>query len=316
MIIIIKCKKSHPLGPLRNRKLLIFRACFGTVGLITFFFAFKLLDPSDCIAITHTSVIITSVLARIVLKEKLTFAHLIAILLTATGVILIAKPKAIFGKFTQYNQSLEINNCTINCSNSNLLESDRYFTPEVYTTIGILIALCCAFCSSTVQVLLKKLSTEKVHYSVVIIYVTYIGIPVTFLISLAMVLTGFSHKQFPKNLHLMPMQILYVTVGGALGVISQILLNLSLKYEQASKVAILRTLDVFLTFLFQYLFLNISVDIFSLIGSSSILLGTLLILSFKLIENRMKEVEKKKEKRNDGEMKKFSLFSNFIKFNF
>ena len=111
---------------------------------------------------------------------------------------------------------------------------------------------------------------------------------------------------------MIPLQLFYVIIGGIIGVMSQILLNFSLKYEDASKIAIIRTLDVLLTFFLQYLFLNISIDIFSLIGSCSILLGTFIILSFKLIENRIKERQKKKnviETTNN-------FFIRFIKFNF
>jgi drug/metabolite transporter (DMT)-like permease len=315
MMTIIKCKNSHPLGPIKQRKLLLMRACFGTVGLTTFFFAFKLLHPSDCLAIIQTSVIITSILARIFLKERLSFAHLIAIFLTAVGVILIAKPKSLFNNLTQLNQTM-----LLNCSSNETLNYDKCLSRNVneanpiYTTVGILVALGCALCSSTVQVLLKKLSTEKVHYSIAIIFVTYIGMPVTFLISFIMILTGVAHKNFPNNLHMIPIQLLYVTVGGFIGVMSQILLNFSLKYEDASKIAIIRTLDVLLTFFLQYLFLNISIDIFSLIGSCSILLGTFIILSFKLIENRIKERQKKKKESENT--KKLNLCIRFINFNF
>ena len=320
MMTIIKCKHAHPLGPVKQRKLLLMRACLGTIGLITFYIAFKLLHPSDCLAIIQTSVIITSILARIFLKERLTFAHLIAIILTAAGVILIAKPKALFKNLTtQENQTISLN-CSLNgtfsfdidCSSKKSEDANKDLSDPIYTTIGILIALGCALCGSIVQIILKKLSTEKVHYSIVIIFGTYVGIPVTFLISLILIVLKISHQNFPNNLHMIPLQLFHVIIGGILGVMSQILLNFSLKYEDASKIAIIRTLDVLLTFFLQYLFLNISIDIFSLIGSCSILLGTFIILSFKLIENRIKERQKKKnviETTNN-------FFIRFIKFNF
>jgi drug/metabolite transporter (DMT)-like permease len=318
MITIIKCKNAHPLGPIKQRKLLLMRACFGTVGLTTFFFAFKLLHPSDCLAIIQTSVIITSILARIFLKERLSFAHLIAIFLTAVGVILIAKPKSLFNSLTQLNQTILIN-CSSNetfiydkCSNINKLDVNE--VNPIYTTVGILVALGCAVSGSIVQIILKKLSTEKVHFSIVIIYGTYIGIPVTFIISLIMILLKFSHRNFPNNLHMIPIQLFYTLIGGIIGTLSQILLNFSLKYEDASKIAIIRTLDVLLTFFLQLFFLNISIDIFSLIGTCSILLGTFIILSFKLIENRIKE-RQKKEKDSEN-TKKLNLCTRFINFNF
>jgi drug/metabolite transporter (DMT)-like permease len=320
---LLRCKNLSPLGPKKHRKLLLIRAFVGTIGLVTFFFAFKLLDPSDCLAITHTSVIITSILARIFLKEKLTFAHLIALVLTACGVVFIAKPRSIFNSIFNNTSSNTSIFTTNNYSNETINQSmDTSYQSTINTSIGIVIALFCALSSSTVQVVLKKLCTQKVHFSIVIIYVTYVGIPVTFTISLALILTGFSHENFSANLHLLPTQILYSCIGGVLGVLSQILLNLSLQYEEASKIAILKTLDVFFTFLFQYLILNISIDMFSFIGSCSILFGTFIILSFKLIDNRMIQKQKSMAHKNGGSYEKdfkkgrCSFFTSFINFKF
>ena len=60
-------------GPKSQRKLLTIRAFVGTSGLVTFYFAFKLIDPSDCLAIAQSSIIITAIFAKIFLKEKYNF---------------------------------------------------------------------------------------------------------------------------------------------------------------------------------------------------------------------------------------------------
>ncbi len=48
-------------------------------------------------------------------------------------------------------------------------------------------------------------------------------------------------------------------------------------------------MDVFFSCVLQYLILDIKIDLFGVIGSCSILIGTFTILTFKLLENRYKQ---------------------------
>jgi drug/metabolite transporter (DMT)-like permease len=96
MYPLIRFKKLNPLGPKPHRKILFFRSVVGTIGLLCFFFAYKFLDPSDAASLFHSSVIMIALLARIVLKEKLSFFHIFALLFTIIGVFFISKPETIF----------------------------------------------------------------------------------------------------------------------------------------------------------------------------------------------------------------------------
>ena len=64
--------------------------------VITVYFSLMLLNPSDVVTLMHGSIIITGILSRIFLKEKLTIAHLIGLMLTVMGVIFISKPSVLF----------------------------------------------------------------------------------------------------------------------------------------------------------------------------------------------------------------------------
>jgi drug/metabolite transporter (DMT)-like permease len=64
------------------------------------------------------------------------------------------------------------------------------------------------------------------------------------------------------------------------GVFGQVCLNAALIYEEATTVALFKTTDVLLTFLLQFFFLNIRVDLFNIKGSLAIVLGTLIILLY------------------------------------
>ena len=96
MLTIIKYKNLNLWGPREQRCLLMFRGFIGSCALLTMSFAFMLLNPSDSTTLSHTSMIITGILARIVLKEKLTIAHFIALILTVVGIVFISKPTILF----------------------------------------------------------------------------------------------------------------------------------------------------------------------------------------------------------------------------
>ena len=94
LFMIIKYKKLKIFGHENHnvRKLLNFRGLIGAMGMIFLHFAITLIAPSDTVAIAHSSVIITSILARLFLKEKFSIAHIFAIVLTVAGILLISLP--------------------------------------------------------------------------------------------------------------------------------------------------------------------------------------------------------------------------------
>ncbi len=67
-----------------------------------------------------------------------------------------------------------------------------------------------------------------------------------------------------------------------------------MKYEDASKVAMYRTTDLLFTFLFQYFYLGISSNIFSISGAIFIFFGMMLVIGDQI---REKYVRKKEQKR-------------------
>jgi hypothetical protein len=84
----------------------------------------------------------------------------------------------------------------------------------------------------------------------------------------------------------LPMDIFYSSLSAWISLFGQILLNISLKYEDATKIAIAKTIDVFFSAVLQYLLLNISMDYLNMLGAGSILLGTSFVLIFKIFENK------------------------------
>ena len=284
MFIIIKYKKMSILGPKGQRLLLCGRAFFSIFAVISTNFAIKYIDPSDNIALSHSNIIMTAILARIFLKEKFNVSHLVSLLLTIGGVLLISKPAFIFSKakvenHLMFNSSLNISsNITVACQ----IKESREITSGLSQLIGVAFALVGAFGSAAIHIIIKKLCTNKVYYAISTIYGTYLGFPASFILSLVLILTGSSHKNFNCELKYLALDIVFGCLGGLFAVFGHVLLNLSLQHEDATKVSIVRTVDVVFSFLFQFIILNISADWISIIGALLILMSTLVILLYKI----------------------------------
>ena len=94
--LFMSYRKIKISGDKESRKLLLWRGLFGSMCIAFCYLAIKTIAPSDLTVLMYTNAIMVPLLARFVLKEKLTVSHLIALILTIIGVILIAQPQFIF----------------------------------------------------------------------------------------------------------------------------------------------------------------------------------------------------------------------------
>lgn len=123
----------------------------------------------------------------------------------------------------------------------------------------------------------------------------WFGLPVSILISSLLIALKLSHKDLEKERKDLPMDIFYSVCASCLSVVGQIFLNIALRYEDATKIAITKTIDVFFSFILQYILLNIDIDLLGLLGACSILTGTFFVLIFKLLETKYQEYLKHKK---------------------
>lgn len=102
------------LGPRSEFKLLCVRGLVGSLNVLCVYFSIMFLNPSDATTLIHISIIITSIISRLFLSEKLTLAHFVAIILTANGVLFISKPAFLFQEAPQLvDCQLALSNCTL-----------------------------------------------------------------------------------------------------------------------------------------------------------------------------------------------------------
>lgn len=275
MSIIILYKKENFLGPKEQRLWLLARGIIGSSSVILGYFALKYIDPSDYSTLNNCSVIVTAIIARIFLKEKLTSFHFIATILSLGGIFFILRPTFIFPK------ELTINNSS---NQTSIPSKDSTYD----TTIGVILVVISALTLGVTHVIVKKLCIVKVHYSVVSFYPAVMGIPIGAVISLVLYLTGETHQDFEAEQSRLGLDIFYSVIAGLLGSVALIFLNIALDCEDANRFAIIKTTDVFFSFLLQYIILNINVDYLGVIGALFILTSTFGISIIKLIDQKNK----------------------------
>jgi drug/metabolite transporter (DMT)-like permease len=279
---ICKYKNLSCFGKKSERKLLIIRGLFGISIALSTLFAFKLTHPSDCITIINASVILTAIVCRVFIKEKLTCIHIIAVLLTIFGIVCIFRPKFLFN-----NEIRALNNFSMNGTNVETVSNES--KQKMYTIIGTVLSLGIAISFALSNLFMKLLSNAKVHYAIVSIYPSMLSMPFLVVISLVLFFTGNSYGNFDR---LFFIHCFYSIIGGFFGAFGILFLSLSFNYEDASKIAIVKTIDVFFSFFLQFLLLGIKIDLLGIVGAGLILSGTFCVILFKLIEKNTKNMNK------------------------
>jgi drug/metabolite transporter (DMT)-like permease len=282
--IALFLKNLNIFGDKPLRFTLIARGTFGFIGLVTITFAFKLIDPSDATVIFYSNIIVVSILARIFLKEKMTIACLFSIFLCSIGLIMVTQPSFLFNK----NEQQFYNSSDNQTESHAALINDTLNSFSLKTTIGVTLALISVLASSSVQILLKKLANQNVHFSVASLYTAYVGIPFTLIISI--ILVQFEYSKNPllilNDIPHHKWQIVYSLLGALLGLLSQSCFNMAYFYEDAIKISILRITEIPFTFLFQYLILEIVPNSLSTIGALLITVASLILMIFKFFDTK------------------------------
>ena len=151
---------------------------------------------------------------------------------------------------------------------------------------GVLVALISALSSSFLSIFIKKLNNLHVHFSVVILYAAYFGLPASIIISIAMNhSSGYSRDMALISSPLQAIwQVGYSVVSAISGVAAQMVFNLALKHEETTKVMMVRSTDLLFVFLFQYAMLDIISNAWSMIGAFCILVSSILLIVIKYFE--------------------------------
>ena len=91
LFLILKHKGSF-IGKKENRKILIYRSLFGTIGVIFNYYAIDNLVLSDANMLNKISPFLVVVFCALILKEKINTKQIGAILVAFIGALFIIKP--------------------------------------------------------------------------------------------------------------------------------------------------------------------------------------------------------------------------------
>ncbi|XP_026133046.1 solute carrier family 35 member G1 [Carassius auratus] len=229
------------LGPRDMRIYLFFRGFLGSNAMILLYYAVLQMPLADATVIVFSNPVFTSLLAWIFLKERCTIWDVVFTIFTLTGVILIARPPFLFGG--------ELSG----------IEGD--YTNHIKGTVAAFAGAIGAACT---MVILRKIG-KSVHYYLSVWYYAVLG-----LIECVIVLFILDEWTIPfcgwDRWTLMAI--------GVLGIAGQTFLTKALQIEKAGPVALMRTMDVVLAFILQFLFLNRKPTWWSLGGALCVISST------------------------------------------
>jgi drug/metabolite transporter (DMT)-like permease len=204
-----------------------------------------------------------------------------------------------------------VSNCTALINpNVTLAEANELSAYEqLKPIIGIGFAFLSAIFTSLIFFTLKKLSFKKVHWATCTIFVCWVGLPIAVVLSIFMSFYGGFHQDISKELDDLPMDIFYSVLSSCFSLSGQIFLTKAMLHEEATKIAITKTIDVFFACVLQYVFLGIVADYLAIVGSCSILLATITIMGFKMVSKKYEDMKQQKQLEYEDEAARNSLES-------
>lgn len=132
-----------------NRPLLVLRGLFGFGGLACFYFALTRLPLAEVTTIHFINPILTSILAALILRERVGWPLVLAIASSLAGVLLITRPSFMFGEHT-----------------------------SALDSVGVIAALGGATCSASAYVSVRKLALTD-HPLVIVFFFPLVSVPAT-----------------------------------------------------------------------------------------------------------------------------------------
>ncbi|XP_042363934.1 solute carrier family 35 member G1 isoform X2 [Plectropomus leopardus] len=233
--------KTGFLGPRDKRIYLVLRGFIGSNAMILLFYAVQQMPLADATVIMFSNPVFTSILAWIFLKERCTIWDCVFTVFTIAGVILIARPPFLFG---EDRRGIEGN-----------------YANHIKGTIA---AFAGAIGAAFTFVVLRKMG-KSVHYYLSVWYYAVIGF-IECIITVSVL--GEWKIPFCGRDRWLLMLI------AVLGIAGQTFLTKALQIEKAGPVALMRTIDVVLAFIFQFIFLNRAPTMWSLGGALCVVVST------------------------------------------
>lgn len=213
---ITRLVPDAPFGPKHLRYLLFARGFLGFFGVFGLYYSLQYLSISDAVSITFLVPMVTAFLAWIFIHERYLLLEGLCGLVSLGGVLLIAKPRFLFGAFSDSETSSDE---SVESSSSEL---------RLIASILGLMGVCGA---SSVYILLRKIGTQA-HP---LLSVSYFALIVCVITGVTSVVVPGLAFQLPRNAY---QWVLFLVIG-LLGFVMQFLLAAGVQRVKASKSALM-----------------------------------------------------------------------------
>ncbi|KAJ9050368.1 hypothetical protein DSO57_1015009 [Entomophthora muscae] len=207
------------LGPPKIRGLLLTRALVGNTSLLLSMVALTLLPLGDAVALYLISPAITLLLSPIILNEAFGFKETIPLIMSTSGVLLIARPPFLFA------------------------HSSR----SVENVLGMVLAIAGAIFASTCDLLVRKIG-GRAHLIHLLFYFSFVA----FVPSFMWCLLNRDELIFTNPV---AMHTLVMTLGA---LVAQVFMARSLRIEKVSRIAPIVSLQLVFAFINDWLFFDVT----------------------------------------------------------
>ncbi|XP_062500799.1 solute carrier family 35 member G1-like [Corticium candelabrum] len=256
-----------------KRPSLLLIGVFSSLTVAAEYFSFRNLPLGDAtVLLLGTAPVFTGVLAMLLIKEKWPLADIIAAVLSIAGVVCVARPTFIFGSLTTDMQ--ETNETS---------EAWKVDTPDDDSSLrmfAIFTALAGALTTSFAFLAVRK-AGNSVSYISVSIYssvIAGVGSAIYLCVKRESLVVPCSKTQS---------RYLLVAIG-VTGFMGQVTGTKAIQLQSASTVALVRYLDVPLSFSYEVLFFRHQLSAFSLVGATVIVIAATVAGLFKMRQDRQR----------------------------
>ena len=248
-----------PLTIVGKGQMIIVVSCVtGFVNVTSNYLAFGLIPLSIVLTISSTCPIFAILFSRCILKERCKWIDIVASILSLVGVLLIARPEFIFGK---YGAKEDVFHKDVSRSTYDL---------TYYGGCGL--ALLTAITKALYIVMGRKWSQIYQETRMLLIPNFYVNVAVAILSSFTMLFTG-KVMNLPEPLYA-KCALFSVGLFTAFG---EFTMYIAVKLQNAGVVGILRNLDILYAYFLEYLVLGLSPNMWSVGGAVTIIMSSIVL---------------------------------------
>mmetsp|Transcript_24165 Transcript_24165/g.35453 ORF Transcript_24165/g.35453 Transcript_24165/m.35453 type:complete len:431 (+) Transcript_24165:64-1356(+) len=249
------------------RNVLILRGILGGLGFIMFYYTIKALPLGDAISLMTLYPVVTVFAARIFLGESLRPSHIFAAAISGIGVILIARPRFIFG-YSDNDKDGENSN-----TNNGTVDPLGYFTAM----------LGCCFMSS-VFITVRKAGKMGAHTLQLLFSFVTFGLIFSIIFSLVISDADDTKWAFPSS----STSWWYVTGMCVSGTVAHVMFNHAAKIAPSGIASVVKSSEAMWSYILQ-------IVVFGQVPKVSTVIGVILIASSVAIVAVQKVYEEKKK---------------------